>query len=84
MTRFWSRGRIFCANAISTIGPIILTIQGHPDHTENDARDLYMSRRDRIGDALVDTALTSLDTAVDSKMVTDWMARFILERIAAR
>lgn len=73
-------GSDFCPNAITTIGPNILTIQGHPDYTDDFARDLYHSRRGRIGDAQVETALQSLEVACDSKVVTEWMARFISDR----
>ncbi len=77
-------GSDFCPNAIATIGTNILTIQGHPDYTDEFARDLYQSRRERIGVALVDTALQTLGTTPDSELVTGWMARFILDRIAVR
>lgn len=74
-------GSVFCPNGITMIGDNILTLQPHPEHTKAFAQDLYGSRRERIGNDHVDTALHSLQQPTHEAAVAEWIARFIAVRV---
>jgi GMP synthase-like glutamine amidotransferase len=74
-------GSNFCPNAITMIGPNMLTLQAHPEHTKEFAFDLYNSRRTRIGNGQVDAAVKSLQQPTSEGQVAAWIAQFISSRI---
>lgn len=55
----WSRAD-YCPIAGFTVGERLWTMQGHPEFTPRLVEVLYESRRDRIGDAVVDAARATL------------------------
>ncbi|MBL6952986.1 MAG: gamma-glutamyl-gamma-aminobutyrate hydrolase family protein [Alphaproteobacteria bacterium] len=70
-------GSDFCPIGIMTVGPNVLSIQNHPEMTREFATDLYQMRRDRMGDAVVDTALNSLKKATDEADAAAWLLEFL-------
>ena len=54
-----------------------ISLQGHPEFTPAYAADLTGGRRERIGAALTDTALDSLQRPDDRERVGQWLRRFI-------
>ncbi len=71
----------FCPYAITTISENILTLQAHPEHTAEYAKDLYGSRRERIGSTHVDAAISSLQKPIHGSTVAEWIAQFITARV---
>jgi len=70
----------FCPHAgLSYGGFPAASFQGHPEFGPGYASALHELRRDRIGDALVDTAIRSFEAPLDSAEVARWMARFFRE-----
>lgn len=55
----------------------VLSVQGHPEFSAPLAASLYDSRRDRIGDAVVDDALASLEADLDRTRVARWILDFV-------
>jgi GMP synthase (glutamine-hydrolysing) len=72
----WSTAE-YCPNAGFTVGERMLTMQGHPEFTPSLVSALYNSRRDRMGDAAVETALASLDTPLSNDEVAAAIVRLI-------
>lgn len=54
-----------------------LSFQGHPEMDAAFTTALVSSRRGRIADGLVDQAVESLQTPLDSALVAGWMAAFL-------
>tara|TARA_Y100000590_G_C15660568_1_gene992438 strand:- start:681 stop:1403 length:723 start_codon:yes stop_codon:yes gene_type:complete len=71
----------FCPNAMTTIGKNILTLQAHPEMTKNFAAELYDTRRNQLGDELVEIALRSLSRMTDENIVSQWISNFICDRL---
>lgn len=70
----------FCENAMMAIGDTILTLQTHPEMTTDFARDLYELRRERIGDDIINSAISSLSEAplaTDAERAARWINAFI-------
>lgn len=57
-----------------------ISLQGHPEFTPAYAADLTGGRRERIGAALTDAALDSLQAPDDRERVGQWLRRFIGSR----
>jgi GMP synthase (glutamine-hydrolysing) len=72
----WSSAE-YCPNAGFTVGERMLTMQGHPEFTPSLVSALYDSRRDRLGDAAVETALASLDTPLSNDEVAAAIVQLI-------
>jgi len=70
-----------CPVAVSTIGSTVLTFQGHPEMTKDNARYLYEMRRAHLGHDLANKAVASLDQAVSDDVAAAWIVNFL---IAAR
>ncbi|MBU6372428.1 MAG: type 1 glutamine amidotransferase [Alphaproteobacteria bacterium] len=64
-------------------GPAV-SFQGHPEMSAAFTADLVSSRRGRIPDELVDTALASLAEPADSGLVARWMVSFLRSARQAR
>ncbi len=57
----------------------VFTLQGHPEFSDAFVGALYAARRGKsLTDVQVDQAILSLDTPVDSALVGQWIARFLL------
>jgi GMP synthase-like glutamine amidotransferase len=54
----------------------MLGVQGHPEFTGEFARASLPLRRERVGDAAVDTALETLDRRVDGGLIAGWIVEF--------
>lgn len=65
-----------CKVAAYTLGPRALAIQPHPEFTPALSARLMELRRSRIGDAVVDAGLASLDEPVDRDLVAGWIDGF--------
>ena len=59
--------------AAFTMGPRVLAVQPHPEFGREVAGTIYRSRAERIGQAAADDAIGSLDVALDSDRVADWI-----------
>jgi len=67
----------FCEYAgLAYAGSPSASFQGHPEFGADFCSALHELRRDRIGDTLVDEALASFATPLDSLHVARWMADF--------
>ena len=67
----------YCPIAGMSIGERAFTVQGHPEYSPSVVAALYESRRDRIGDAIVDSALTTLGDPLSTEAVADAIVRFV-------
>lgn len=54
-----------------------LSFQGHPEMSADFTTALVSSRRGRIGEALADQAVESLQASLDSALVAEWIVRFL-------
>lgn len=61
-------------------GDDAISLQGHPEFTPAYAADLTGGRRERIGAAVTDAALASLQQPDDRDLVGQWLRRFIESR----
>jgi len=67
----------FCEYAgLAYAGSPSASFQGHPEFGAEFCSTLHELRRDRIGDALVDEAIASFASPLDSVHVARWMAAF--------
>lgn len=57
-----------------------ISLQGHPEFAPAYAADLTGGRRERIGAAVTDAALASLQRPDDRERVGRWLRRFIESR----
>ena len=67
----------FCPIAGMLIGQHILTFQGHPEFDTAYARALLQIRREAVGEAKYEAAVSSMMQAPDQGRVADWILRFI-------
>ncbi|MGF1742478.1 GMP synthase [Vibrio profundum] len=70
-------GSEFCPNYMLQVGKHFLGIQGHPEFNKPYTYDLMHARKAVIPSAVLDDAFTSLDSSIDSEVVTRWMLSFI-------
>ena len=70
-------GSDFCPNGIMTIGDHVMSLQCHPEMSTDFSSDLIAIRRERMGDAVADTAQASLTTPTDRPAVARWMVAFL-------
>ncbi len=69
-----------CPVGIIQVGETMLGIQGHPEFSKEYDKFLMVNRVDRMGRALVDEALLSLEKEVNVDTMRDWFIRFLEER----
>jgi GMP synthase-like glutamine amidotransferase len=62
----------YCPVGAFTVGDHFLGVQGHPEWTPDLARMLGARRRDRIGEAIVDAAMQTVDGPTDHLTVAGW------------
>ena len=60
-----------------TIGQNVLTIQNHPEMTREFAKNLYDSRRQRIGEEAVEAALADLARPTTEAEGREWILTFL-------
>lgn len=78
--------RLLAANAHTPYAALLyeeanaLTFQGHPEMSPAFTAALVASRRGRIPEPVVDTALESLQLPLDSARVARWIKAFLLQR----
>ncbi len=82
--------RVLAANAHTPVAALYyqeanaLTFQGHPEMSPAFTAALVASRRGRIPDGVVDSALNSLAAPLDSARVAGWIKAFLLRsRVSA-
>lgn len=73
-------GNSFCPIAGYCIGDQVLSLQGHPEFTEDYFRRLIAHRRNRIKSDQIEEALSSLQQITDDQLVARWIYQFITER----
>ena len=66
-----------CEIAMYRVGETMLGIEGHPEFTVDFGTALIKMRRERLGAALADSALASLDQQADGALVGRWISNFI-------
>jgi GMP synthase-like glutamine amidotransferase len=69
-----------CDIGMFRVGETMLGIEGHPEFPAAYERALLLHRRERIGEALVDEALATVDDPTDEDVVARWIANFIERR----
>ena len=74
----------FCSNAMFHIGDNVFCMQGHPEFTEDYTSALMTSRRDSMGEARVDAALTSLEDGHEGIDMAGWIISFFMQHTKAR
>lgn len=66
-----------CPVGMIQIGSNMLGIQGHPEFSYEYVKYLMLDRTNRIGEEIVNQGLASLMLPIQSKIVSDWMIRFL-------
>jgi GMP synthase-like glutamine amidotransferase len=67
----------YCPVAAMAVGDHMLGIQGHPEFSPELSRALLESRRQRLGDDVVDAALATLNTSTNRRAVGRWIVEFL-------
>ena len=67
----------FCPIAGMLIDQHILTFQGHPEFDSAYARALLQIRRELVGEAKYEVAISSMAQVPDQALVAEWILRFI-------
>jgi len=67
----------FCPIAGMLIDQHILTFQGHPEFDTAYARALLQIRRELVGEAKYEVAISSMAQVPDQALVAEWILRFI-------
>ncbi len=75
------RGRVLassdhCPVWMLAVDDHMVGIQGHPEFTLEYSRASLPLRRHRVGDAVIDAALQTLDHPVDGPLAAEWIVRF--------
>jgi GMP synthase-like glutamine amidotransferase len=70
-------GSDFCPNAVCQIGDHILTFQGHPEFVTGYSRDLLQMRSEKLGEAVYQAAMESLQQSTNERDVARWIIAFI-------
>lgn len=65
-----------CPIAFTQIGQRILTIQPHPELTKAQARAAYDTKRESLGNDIVDAALSSMSAKIDDQPIAKWIIDF--------
>jgi GMP synthase-like glutamine amidotransferase len=75
---------ILAGNATCPVGMLqvgrMLGIQGHPEYTPDYSEELMLSRLDRIGEARVRSAQTTLNNPRHSEELGRWVKNFLMGR----
>lgn len=69
-----------CPIAMFALGERAIGLQPHPEFTADISRRLTELRRDLIGPARADAALTSLATPLDRDVMASWLVHFLVGR----
>lgn len=69
----------FCPLAGLVYGEEAISLQFHPEFTPAFAAALYEGRRQRLGDAATDAAISSLGEGGDRQLVGGWIRRFLMQ-----
>lgn len=67
----------FCPVAAFGIGDHILAIQGHPEFEKPYAEALLRFRRERLGEAVFEAGLASLERPTQQSLIGQWMLAFL-------
>lgn len=67
----------FCPNAAFQLGEHILAFQGHPEFSEEYARELMSSRRELLGEERYREGIASLRCATNEALVARWILSFL-------
>ncbi len=67
----------FCPNYMLQVEKHFLTIQGHPEFSEEYAKTLIQHRAHKIPKSTLEAGLASLEGTADSKILGEWIATFI-------
>jgi len=67
----------FCPYSMIKVGANFLGLQGHPEFSRQYSKALMNSRRDRIGAAAIDNAISTLVNEADDVLATQWIIAFI-------
>ncbi len=66
-----------CPIAMFGVGDNLVGIQGHPEFQREYAQPLLESRREMIGDIIVDPAIQSYEESLDSREIACWIVNFM-------
>ena len=66
-----------CPVAVYRIGRHIISLQGHPEYSDQFSQALYRLRQPEYGAALLDQALASFSRPSGQQQVADWLVRFL-------
>lgn len=66
-----------CPVSMFAVEDHMVGIQGHPEFTIEYARASLPLRRHRVGNAVVDEALKTLNQPIDGAVVADWIVEFV-------
>ncbi|MTI12719.1 glutamine amidotransferase-related protein [Sansalvadorimonas verongulae] len=70
-------GSDFCPNYMIQYGDHFLSIQGHPEFSPTYAKELMLTRQDRIPADRIGEGLESLSYAPDKTLAAQWLLRFM-------
>ncbi|MCB0688639.1 MAG: hypothetical protein KDC53_19005 [Saprospiraceae bacterium] len=66
-----------CPVGMYVIGNQFFAIQGHPEFTKDYDRDVFLSRREKMGDQKIEEALQSLEKDPDTEWLYQLMMKFV-------
>lgn len=66
-----------CRVGMYRVGERMLGIQAHPEFSVAYSRELMMARQEKIGAEKVKEGIDSLDKALNSKLLADWIYNFL-------
>ncbi len=66
----------YCPVGAYSIGSHVFSVQGHPEFTPALNRLLIQKRRERLGEAVADEAIGSLDQPLDHGLLVEWVSNF--------
>lgn len=70
-------GNDFCPNAMCQLDQHILTFQGHPEFAPEYSQELLTFRREKIGEAVYQKGIESLQLPLDRQRVAGWIMSFL-------
>lgn len=66
-----------CPYGMISLNNQFLGIQGHPEFTKDYNKEVFLSRKERIGPERVEEALTSLEKEISTELLAGWIKNFL-------
>ncbi len=66
-----------CPVAMYQVGDHIMGIQGHPEFTKDYNRDVFMSRKEKMGSEKIKRAIDSFSHEIDTPLISGYILNFL-------